>query len=77
MAYIIGIICFIAGGALVGYIVYSKAQIQIQLWKTKYETEQKSYENQKMTTQQLQSQMTMQFENLAQKIFHDKSGQLT
>ncbi len=77
MAYIIGIVCFIAGGAIIGYIVYSKAQIQIQLWKTKYETEQKSYENQKMTTQQLQTQMTMQFENLAQKIFHDKSGQLT
>lgn len=67
------IIGLILGGAIVGFILYSRAKLEITTWRTKYELTQTSTEEQKQETLKLQSQMTLQFENLAQKIFDDKS----
>lgn len=84
MNYIIAIAAFITGGAIIGFAVYSKMRIQAEIWRNKYDVEkalseqQKALsEQQKMTTQEMQNRMTMQFENLAQKIFEDKSGKLS
>ena len=84
MNYIIPLIAFIAGGAVIGFAVYSKMRVQTEIWRNKYDVEKALSEQQKAlseqskaTTQELQNRMTMQFENLAQKIFDEKSGKLT
>lgn len=84
MNYILALITFIAGGAIIGFAVYSKMRIQTEIWRSKYDVEKALSEQQKansdqqkITTQEMQNRMTMQFENLAQKIFEDKSGKLS
>lgn len=67
------VIGLILGGLIVGFIIYSKTRVQIETWKTKYELTQASTEQQKTEISTLHNQMTLQFENLAQKIFDDKS----
>lgn len=74
MIFVAAIAGFALGAILVGFVIYSKAKIQTETWKTKYEVMQSSSEEQKSQTSQMQSQLTMQFENLAQKIFDEKSA---
>ena len=70
MNYIIPVIAFIAGGAVIGFAVYSKMRVQTEIWRNKYDVEKALSEQQKAlseqskaTTQELQNRMTMQFEN--------------
>ncbi len=68
---------FFAGGLLIGFVVYSRLRIDSQTWQTKYELTLASAEGQKTESAALQKQLTMQFENLAQKIFDEKSSKMT
>lgn len=84
MPIVIGVLSFIGGAILAGIAIYSRMRIQTELWRGKYDVEKAlaeqqkaSAEQHKITTQEMQTRMTMQFENLAQKIFDDKSGKLT
>jgi len=77
MNILINIICFVAGSILAGYFVYARLKIQLEFWKNKSEIEKASFDNQQQITQELQSKMTLQFENLAQKIFSEKSEKMT
>lgn len=74
MEWIAAVVGFILGGILIGFAVYSKARIQIESWKTKFEIGQQSADQQRQSATQMQTQLTMQFENLAQKIFDEKSA---
>ncbi|OFZ31628.1 MAG: recombinase RmuC [Bdellovibrionales bacterium RIFCSPHIGHO2_01_FULL_40_29] len=71
------ILGFLAGGSIIGFVVYSRLRIDIQTWKTKYELTLTSSEAQKAETSTMQNQLTLQFENLAQKIFDEKSTKMT
>jgi DNA recombination protein RmuC len=84
MPIVIGVLSFIGGAILAGLVIYSRMRIQTELWRGKYDVEKAlaeqqkaSAEQHKITTQEMQTRMAMQFENLAQKIFDDKSGKLT
>ena len=68
---------FFVGGFLVGFIIYFRLRIENQTWKTKYELTLANSEGQKTESAQLQKQLTLQFENLAQKIFDEKSTKMT
>lgn len=69
----IGIASFALGGFLVGFYIYSRERISTQEWKTKFETLSELSEKKKEDVSALQNQMSLQFQNLAQKIFDDKS----
>lgn len=73
----IGLICFCVGAFLAALLVYSRMKLQLQSWQTKYELTQLSIDQSRTETQNLQQTMTLQFENLAQKIFDDKSTKMT
>ena len=77
MNILVNIISFIAGSILAGYFVYARLKIQIEFWKNKSEIEKASFDNQQQVTQELQNKLTLQFENLAQKIFTEKSEKMT
>lgn len=77
MITVAALIGFIVGGAIVGFIVYSRLKIETQTWKTKFELTQASIEQAKSETSQMQKALTLQFENLAQKIFDEKSTKMT
>ncbi len=68
---------FLSGGLLIGFIVYSRLKIELQTWKTRFELTESSAEQHKAEAQGLQNQLTLQFENLAQKIFDEKSTKMT
>ncbi len=72
---------FVLGGGVIGFVVYSRLKLQfeleIQTWKTKFELTQQSQEQNKAESEQIKKTMTLQFENLAQKIFDEKSVKLT
>jgi DNA recombination protein RmuC len=74
MIWIAAMAGFLLGALIAGFAIYSKSRVQIETWKTKFEIGQQSAEQQKQSTTQMQSQLTMQFENLAQKIFDEKSA---
>ena len=74
---IIGTISFALGALIIGYLVYNTQSRRVHEWQTKFEVQQASFETQKNASQNMNQQMTMQFENLAQKIFDDKSSKLT
>ncbi|MBY0554618.1 DNA recombination protein RmuC [bacterium] len=86
MEIIIAIAAFVAGGGIVGFLVYSKyskypdlisqKEVELQTWKTKYELTQENVNQSKSESSQLQKTLTMQFENLAQKIFDEKVSKL-
>jgi len=77
MEILIYALCFFAGGLVSAFFVYSKLKIQIHFWKNKSEIEKAAFEQQQVSTSELQQKMSLQFENLAQKIFEDKSDKLT
>lgn len=74
---LIGIISFALGALICGFLVYNAQARKAHEWQTKFEVQQSSFESQKAETQNLKQQMTLQFENLAQKIFDDKSTKMT
>lgn len=67
------ILGFLAGALLIGFIVYSKLKIEIQFWKTKFELTESTQIKHQTDVAQLQQEMSLKFENLAQKIFDEKS----
>lgn len=71
------LIGFILGGGIIGFIIYSKLKIETHTWKTKYELTQASVDQGKIESSQMQKTLTLQFENLAQKIFDEKSDKMT
>lgn len=77
MEILAAIIGFILGGGIIGFVVYSKLKIETQLWKTKYELTQAGAEQAKADNTQIQKTLTLQFENLAQKIFEEKSSKMS
>ncbi len=74
MIWIAATIGFVLGAVIVGFVVAAKARILTETWKTKFELGQQSVEVQKQQNQQMQTQLTLQFENLAQKIFDEKTS---
>lgn len=77
MIYLVGIIGFVCGGLLVGFVIYSRLKIEVSTWRTKYELTSLNSDSQKTEAADLQKQLTLQFENLAQKIFDEKSTKMT
>jgi DNA recombination protein RmuC len=77
MVILAAVLGFVVGAVLVGFVVYSKLRIEAQMWKTRFELTEASAEQQKTNSQGLQNQLTLQFENLAQKIFDEKSSKMT
>jgi DNA recombination protein RmuC len=87
MEIIISAASFIAGGVLIGFLVYSRysklpdllseLKLELQTWKTKYELTQANVDQSKTESSQLQKTLSLQFENLAQKIFDEKSTKMT
>lgn len=73
MEIIFCILSFLAGAALVGFYIWNKSKFEVQTWKTKCELLEQNQQQQKSDQKTLQTQLTLQFENLAQKIFDDKS----
>ncbi|MFZ3228744.1 MAG: DNA recombination protein RmuC [Pseudobdellovibrio sp.] len=65
---------FALGAVVIGFIIHSRSRIETETWKTKFEIGQQSADQQKEQTSNMQSQLTLQFENLAQKIFDEKSA---
>lgn len=76
-ALIIGLVCFILGAALAGLVVHSRLKIESQTWKTRFELTQSGAEQARAESGRLQETLTLQFENLAQKIFDEKSAKMT
>ncbi len=74
MIWIAASIGCLLGAAITGFVVHSRARVETETWKTKFEIGQQSVETQKQQAAQMQSQLTMQFENLAQKIFDEKTS---
>lgn len=73
MEIIFCILSFFAGAALVGFYIWNKSKFEVQTWKTKCELLEQNQQQQKSDQNTLQKQLTLQFENLAQKIFDEKS----
>jgi len=77
MVILAAVLGFVGGAVLIGFIVYSRLRIEVQTWKTRFELTEASSEQNKAEAQKLQGQLTLQFENLAQKIFDEKSTKMT
>ena len=81
MEIIIALVGFALGVGIGGFIVYSKLrlkfEVEAQTWKTKFEITQASSEQNKAGSAQMQDILTLQFRDLAQKIFEEKSTKLT
>ena len=81
MEIIIALVGFALGVGIGGFIVYSKLrlkfEVEAQTWKTKFELTQASSEQNKAGSAQMQDILTLQFRDLAQKIFEEKSTKLT
>lgn len=74
---LIGVGSFALGAFIAGFVVYNKQSRLAHEWKTKYDVQNQAIESQKNDTQNLKNQMTLQFENLAQKIFEEKSSKFS
>ena len=67
------VLSFFAGAGLVGFYIWNKSKFEVQTWKTKCELLEQNQQQQKNDQNVLQKQLSLQFENLAQKIFDEKS----
>jgi DNA recombination protein RmuC len=77
MLAVAAVLGFLAGALIVGFVVYSRLRIEVQTWKTRFELTESNAEQHKTEALSLQNQLTLQFENLAQKIFDEKSTKMT
>ena len=81
MEIIIALAAFVLGGGITGFLIYSKLRLKFDLetqtWKTKYELTQASADQGKIDSALMQKTLTLHFENLAQKIFDEKSDKMT
>ncbi len=73
MDFIIGVLAFIAGGLVVGFLIYNKMKLESETWRARFEAQTTSSDKTKADADSLRTQVTLQFENLAQKIFDEKS----
>ncbi len=73
MNFIIGILSFIAGGGIVGFLIYNKIKLESETWRAKFEAQTTNADKHKEDSENLKNQVVLQFENLAQKIFEEKS----
>lgn len=71
------ILFFLLGATFAALWVRSRLQVEAETWKTKYELTQSGLEQNRNESAQLQKTLTLQFENLAQKIFDEKSSKMT
>lgn len=79
MEIVIGLVAFIAGGAVAGfYFLKKNAQLQIeaQSWQTKYELSAAAQAQIKTEQERSQANLTLQFKDLAQKILDEKITKL-
>ncbi|MBY0453177.1 MAG: DNA recombination protein RmuC, partial [Bdellovibrionaceae bacterium] len=75
MEIVIGLIAFVAGGAVAGFYFLKKnaqLQVDVQTWQTKFELSAASLENSKAEQERSQANLTLQFKDLAQKILDEK-----
>ncbi|MCC2677587.1 MAG: recombination protein rmuC [Pseudobdellovibrio sp.] len=75
----IGIGSFLLGAFGAGLYLYRRLSIAVvdsETWKTKYELTQTSIEQSKKETSALQNTLSLQFKDLAQKIFDEKISKL-
>lgn len=85
MEIVAALLGFVIGGTVVGFIIYVtiynrfklKYEVETQNWKTKFELTQAAAEQNKQSSSEMQKNITLQFENLAQKIFDEKSTKMT
>lgn len=77
MVILAAVLGFLGGAIIAGFVVYSRQRIEVQTWKTRFELTETSAVQHKSEAQNLQQQLTLQFENLAQKIFDEKSTKMT
>lgn len=77
MDILIPVLAFIFGGLVVGFFISTKLKFEAQTWKTKCELLEKNAEQQRSENSSFKSQMNTEFENLAQKIFEEKSNKFS
>ena len=77
MDIVIAVIAFLAGGLVIGFLTYNKMKLQAETWKARFEAQSTTVEDQKAVSENLKQQVTLQFENLAQKIFEEKSNRFS
>lgn len=73
MDFVLAICAFIAGALITGFLVYNKMKLEAETWRAKFEAQSTTAEKSKEDSENLKKQVVLQFENLAQKIFEEKS----
>lgn len=79
MEIIFALVGFVLGAALVGLYLNKKNAsllVEAQTWKTKSELLESTYNESKTSSTQMQNTLTLQFKDLAQKIFDEKLTKL-
>jgi DNA recombination protein RmuC len=73
LAIVLAICAFIAGALITGFLVSNKMKLESETWRAKFEAQSTTAEKSKEDSENLKQQVVLQFENLAQKIFEEKS----
>ena len=79
MEIVFALVGFVLGAALVGLYLNKKNAgllVEAQTWKTKSELLESTYQESKSSSTQMQNTLTLQFKDLAQKIFDEKLTKL-
>lgn len=79
MEIVFALVGFVLGAALVGLYLNKKnasLSLEAQTWKTKSELLESTYQENKTSSTQMQNTLTLQFKDLAQKIFDEKLTKL-
>jgi DNA recombination protein RmuC len=79
MEIVSALVGFVLGAALVGLYLNKKNAnllVEAQTWKTKSELLESTYQESKSSSTQMQNTLTLQFKDLAQKIFDEKLTKL-
>jgi DNA recombination protein RmuC len=79
MEFVFALVGFVLGAALVGLYLNKKNAnllVEAQTWKTKSELLESTYQESKSSSTQMQNTLTLQFKDLAQKIFDEKLTKL-
>lgn len=74
MEFVLPLICgFVAGALITAFLVYNKMKLEAETWRAKFDAQSSTAEKSKEDSENLKKQVVLQFENLAQKIFEEKS----